>query len=115
MSVSACCPPGRGCNSAEGAEPCALELCRATAGENRDAAQAIARWDALVSARDRRGGAGEPRFRRRAYERSRDRVLIALALRGVPELRVPKTSRLKTMPRPRFPRRGTGRTAVPRA
>jgi len=81
--VSACCPPGRGCNAPNGAEPCALELCRAVASIDKDAALALARWRDLEQARVRHGGDGEPRFRRRAYERTRDRALISLAMSAV--------------------------------
>src|SRR5438067_570815 len=81
--VSACCPPGCGCNAPSGAEPCALELCRAAAADDKDAALALARWGDLERARERHGGDGEPRFRRRAYERTRDRALISLAMRAL--------------------------------
>ena len=75
-----CCPPGRGCNAEGDAETCALELCRAAASDQKDAAVAMKRWSSLVAARERGRGEGEFRFRRRAFERARDRALIALAL-----------------------------------
>jgi hypothetical protein len=78
--VRPCCPPGRGCNADGGAETCALELCRAAAAEHKDAALALKRWSTLVAARERGRGDREFRFRRRAFERARDRALIALAL-----------------------------------
>jgi hypothetical protein len=78
--VRPCCPPGRGCNADGGEEACALELCRAAAAEQKDAAQALKRWNSFVAARDRGRGEREARFRRRAFERARDRALIALAL-----------------------------------
>jgi hypothetical protein len=79
--VRPCCPPGHGCNAEGDAEACALELCRAAAAEQKDAALALKRWSSLVAARER-GGRGERefRFRRRAFERARDRALIGLAL-----------------------------------
>jgi hypothetical protein len=55
-------------------------LCRAAAAEQKDAALAVKRWSSLVAARDRGRGEREFRFRRRAFERARDRALIALAL-----------------------------------
>jgi hypothetical protein len=78
--VRPCCPPGHGCNAAGGAETCALELCRAAAEEHKDAALALKRWTSLVQARERGRGERECRFRRRAFERARDRALIALAM-----------------------------------
>ncbi len=72
-----CCPPGHGCNAPGGAEPCALTLCRA-AEDDGDAALALARWDALETSTE---GDGQRRFRRRAFERARDRALISLAMR----------------------------------
>lgn len=76
--MAECCPPGHGCNAPGGGEPCALTLCRVAAKEEDDAALAIARWKALEAASERDG---ERRFRRRAFERARDRALIALAMR----------------------------------
>jgi hypothetical protein len=73
-----CCPPGHGCNAAGGAEPCALELCRSAAAVEEDAALALKRWKTFEQARE--GVRGELRFRRRAFERARDRALIALAM-----------------------------------
>jgi hypothetical protein len=85
--VRPCCPPGHGCNAAGGAETCALELCRAAAGEQKDATLALKRWSSLVQARERGRGERECRFRRRAFERARDRALIALAMQtGAPGL-----------------------------
>jgi hypothetical protein len=55
-------------------------LCRAAAAEQKDAALAIKRWSSLVAARERGRGEREFRFRRRAFERARDRALIGLAL-----------------------------------
>jgi hypothetical protein len=78
--MRACCPPGHGCNADGGAETCALELCRAAASSQKDAALAIKRWSALELAQARSRGERECRFRRRAFERARDRALIALAM-----------------------------------
>ena len=78
--MALCCPPGHGCNAPGGGEPCALALCRAAAQEEDDAALALARWGALEAASDEHCGDGERRFRRRAFERARDKALIALAM-----------------------------------
>src|SRR5947209_34279 len=75
-----CCPTGRGCNASGGAGPCALELFREAGAENRDAAMALKRWSTFEQALERGRGERECRFRRRAFERARDRALIALAL-----------------------------------
>jgi hypothetical protein len=79
--MAECCPPGRGCNSPRGDEACVLTLCSVDKQEP-DAALALARWEELqqVAERDR----SERRFRRRAFERSRDRALQALAMRVKP-------------------------------
>jgi hypothetical protein len=55
-------------------------LCRAAA-EERDAALALDRWGALEEAAKQNCDAGERRFRRRAFERARDRALITLAMK----------------------------------
>jgi hypothetical protein len=78
--MALCCPPGHGCNAPGGDELCALALCRAAAQEEEDAALALSRWGALESAAEENCGDGERRFRRRAFERARDRALIALAM-----------------------------------
>jgi hypothetical protein len=57
-----------------------MELCRGAAERDRDAAKAVARWTALERAHERGRSEGELRFRRRAFERARDRALIGLAL-----------------------------------
>src|SRR5581483_7308165 len=73
--MHSCCPPGHGCNSAGDSEPCALVLCRLFASVEPDAALAITRWTAVEKTQQRPGEGGrEPRFRRRAYERVRDRA-----------------------------------------
>jgi hypothetical protein len=77
-----CCPRAHGCNDPAGAEPCALDVCRAAAAEVSDAALALERWSALQRACERPRSDSERRFRQRAYERSRDRALVALALHG---------------------------------
>jgi hypothetical protein len=79
--MAECCPPGRGCNSPRGDEACVLTLCSLDKQEP-DAAMALARWEELqeVDSQDR----GERRFRRRAFERARDRALQALAMRVKP-------------------------------
>ena len=78
--MALCCPPGHGCNAPGGGEPCALALCQAAAQEEEDAALALARWGALEAAAAQNCGDGERRFRRRAFERARDKALIALAM-----------------------------------
>ena len=79
MHMAGCCPPGHGCNAPDGDEPCALTLCRAVASQEDDAAVAVERWQALEASAE---GDGERRFRRRAFERARDRALIGLAMSG---------------------------------
>src|SRR5437868_11884607 len=80
-----CCPPGRGCNAPGRNETCALTLCAAVADKEADAARALARWDELQRVSARARGA-ERRFRRRAFERARDRALQALAMRVKPSM-----------------------------
>ena len=80
--MALCCPPGHGCNAPGGGEPCALAVCQAAAQEVQDDALAGARWGALGAASEHNCGDGERRFRRRAFERARDRALIGLAMRG---------------------------------
>jgi hypothetical protein len=82
MVMALCCPPGHGCNAPGGNEPCALVLCRAAAQDEEDAALALSRWGALEAASEQ----GERRFRRRAFERARDRALIGLAMTRGPGL-----------------------------
>lgn len=79
--MAECCPPGHGCNAPEGDEACVLTLCSADKQEP-DAALALARWEELqrVAEADR----SERRFRRRAFERARDRALQAIAMRVKP-------------------------------
>jgi hypothetical protein len=80
--VHICCPPGHGCNSPDQAESCALEVLAAVADELEEAAEALARWRTFERACELRTNKRERRFRRRAYERVRDRVLIAVSLRN---------------------------------
>jgi hypothetical protein len=88
-----CCPPGRGCNSSAGDEPCALKLCRLAASDEPLAALALARWEEwnLACRRDH-AGRSERRFRRRAYERARDAALVAVLMRRA---RVPAARRTR--------------------
>ena len=79
-----CCPPRLGCNAPNGGQLCALDLCRVAAAENRDAALAIARWAEFEKAREHDRSNRGRRFRRRVFERARDRALLALALRREP-------------------------------
>jgi hypothetical protein len=80
--MQSCCPPGRGCNAPhdEEPEPCALLLCRSAVSEGGYASLALERWRELQKARRQHRSDGERRFRRRAFERARDRALIALAM-----------------------------------
>jgi hypothetical protein len=75
-----CCPPRHGCNRQGSEEPCALELCRGSRDDLPEAATALLRWDELQRTCEVRRSDRERRFRRRAYERARDRALIALAM-----------------------------------
>jgi hypothetical protein len=65
-------------------------LCREAAQDERDAALAVARWGALEAAAEENCGDGERRFRRRAFERARDRALITLAM--TPRLRLGRSA-----------------------
>jgi hypothetical protein len=76
-----CCPPGHGCNAPDSGESCALDLLRAAAPSDETAAAALSRWQIVERARTRRRGDGERRFRRRAFERLRDRALVSFAMR----------------------------------
>src|SRR5918912_1191423 len=107
-----CCPPGHGCNAPDDSEACALLLCRAFAEEERDAALALSRWAALDNVRqERAGGDREQRFLRRAYERVRDRALVAIEMRSARRNARASASRHATRPsKRRSPRRG-GRVA----
>jgi hypothetical protein len=78
--MALCCPPGHGCNAPGGGERCALSLIRDAAQDEGDAALAVERWGALEAASGENCGDGERRFRRRAFERARDRALITLAM-----------------------------------
>jgi hypothetical protein len=77
-----CCPPGEGCNDPSGTGRCALSLCRAVARADEDAARALERWGALQMAAHQHQGRRELRFRRRAFQRARDRALLRLAMKG---------------------------------
>ena len=79
-----CCPPGHGCNADGDSEPCALNVCRDAAPGHDDAAEAVVRWGVLQAACEHRCSNRERRFRRRAFERARDRALLALALARQP-------------------------------
>src|ERR1700716_2874356 len=75
-----CCPPGRGCNASRVREPCLLALCREAAAGETCPAIAVERWIALRRACELGCSNRERRFRQRAYERARDRALLALLL-----------------------------------
>ena len=91
-----CCPPGRGCNSSAGGEPCVLKLCGLAASDEPLAALALARWEEwnLACRRDH-ARRHERRFRRRAYERARDAALLAVLMRRA---RVPASRRARGGP-----------------
>jgi hypothetical protein len=76
-----CCPPGQGCNDPDGTGRCALTLCRAAADDSDDAALALERWRAWQLSCSERQSRGEQRFRRRAFQRARDRALLRLAMK----------------------------------
>jgi len=78
-----CCPAGRGCNAADRDEICVLTLFRAFSADEPAAALALERWAAFEDACEQRPGSdGVLRFRRRAYERVRDRALVAITMRS---------------------------------
>jgi hypothetical protein len=58
-----------------------LSLFRQAAADDRDAARALVRWEEWVEADQPSRNDGERRFRRRAYQRTRDQALIGLAFR----------------------------------
>ena len=64
-----------------------MALCDAAAAEEREAALALDRWRSLQEASNQHCGEAERRFRRRAFERARDRALITLAMRGFAAIR----------------------------
>ena len=74
-----------------------MTLCRAAAPEEDDAAVAVERWQALEASAE---GDGERRFRRRAFERARDRALIGLAMssRTAPVDSAPKKASARSRP-----------------
>jgi hypothetical protein len=77
-----CCPRGRGCNAPGGGEPCALALCRQAAAQEPSAALAVSRWSDWLNTSERQASKGERRFRRRGYERARDRALVSVVMRA---------------------------------
>jgi hypothetical protein len=66
-----CCPPGEGCNSRSGMEPCALSELRHDA--RPEAEQALGLWERYTRAAG--SSRSNRRFLRRAYARARDRAL----------------------------------------
>jgi|SRR5579864_6479692 len=83
--MPSCCPTGRGCNAPQGDEPCALVLCSIVADEESEAALALERWDEFRHGAQEEARA-ERRFRRRAFERARDRALQAVAMHLTPAM-----------------------------
>ena len=53
---------------------------RAAAAATEEARTAVERWDVLQLTEQEGAGAGERRFRRRAYERAREQALTAVAM-----------------------------------
>jgi hypothetical protein len=71
-----CCPPGEGCNSQSGQEPCALSRLRRAHSPEAD--RALSLWRRYVQTRSgnaRDGVARQRRVLRRAYGRTRDQAL----------------------------------------
>lgn len=62
-----------------------LALCSAVAEHEADAAVALTRWEELQRVAEQEHGR-ERRFRRRAFERARDRALQTLAMRLKPSM-----------------------------
>src|SRR6266480_3765504 len=78
-----CCPAGRGCNAADRDEVCVLTLFRAFSADEPAAALALERWAVFEDVFEQRlGSDGGLRFRRRAYERVRNRALVAITMRS---------------------------------
>ena len=80
MGMRTCCPPNRGCNAHGTQQPCVLTIFRAAAPATEEASRAVHRWKALERTELEGAGAGERRFRRRAYERAREQALAAVAM-----------------------------------
>jgi hypothetical protein len=86
-----------------------LELCREIAAEEPGAALVLARWSDWRSACERQASKRERRFRRRAYQRARDRALGVLLMRT----QAPGTGGERRLQRPRAqPRRQISRLGV---
>src|SRR5436305_821956 len=86
-TVHPCCPAGRGCNAVDRDEDCVLALCRVFTADEPAAELALARWDAFEDACEHHPVSdGEQRFRRRSYERARDRALSAITMRTTARL-----------------------------
>ncbi len=117
--MKACCPPNRGCNAHEGGQPCVLTIFRATSATMEEARLAVERWEALEATEQRdEAGAGERRFRRRAYERAREHALTAVAMdlaaeAPVGEPVVRRRSRRRRTARAGGARRGRSAAAKP--
>jgi hypothetical protein len=75
-------------------------VCRAFESQIPEALLAVRRWGELERACEHRRSDRERRFRRRAYERVRDRALISLAMR---------TEGIETLPKKELPGRAAGR------
>jgi hypothetical protein len=78
--MRSCCPPNHGCNAHDTQQPCVLTIFRTAADTTEEARRALERWDALELTEHEGAGAGERRFRRRAYERAREQALTAAAM-----------------------------------
>jgi hypothetical protein len=69
--MNVCCPPGEGCNSRSGQEPCALSRLRRC--HTPEAERALRLWTRYLQTRGTI--ARQRRVARRAYVRTRDRAL----------------------------------------
>jgi hypothetical protein len=108
-----CCPGGHGCNGQGDDEPCALDVCRAYENQIPEAVLAVRRWEELERACEHRRSDRERRFRRRAYERARDRALIGLAMRTQGVEAIPKKDLPETAGGKRLGFRGRRRSKAP--
>jgi hypothetical protein len=69
--MNVCCPPGEGCNSRSGQEPCSLSRLRRC--HTPEAERALRLWARYTQTRG--AIARHRRVARRAYARTRDRAL----------------------------------------
>jgi KaiC/GvpD/RAD55 family RecA-like ATPase len=90
-----------------------LALCRVFTAVEPAAALALARWEVFEDASEHHPVSdGEQRFRRRAYERARDRALTAITMRTTTRLIDSQMKRRRNSPRVRPPRAGPSRAKL---